>query len=117
MNRVVPKETGVLWILNKLTKGMLILLALAVIVALFVPLFRQSQRLTEEKFSLDQQIKQLETENRKLEAEAAALSRDPKAVERVAREKMGLAKPDERIYKFEQPKQGEILKSEIRNPK
>jgi cell division protein FtsL len=106
MNDVAPRESGIVWLLNKLTKGVLILLALAVVIAMFIPLFRQSQRLSEEKLHLDQQIKQLEAENKKLEAEAAALSRDPKAVERVAREKLGWAKPDERIYKFEQPKPG-----------
>jgi cell division protein FtsB len=34
-------------------------------------------------------------ENRKLEAELAALKSDPKAVEKIAREKLGLVKPGE----------------------
>ncbi len=97
-------ETGILWLLNKLTKGVLVLLALVLVVALFIPLFRQSQRLSEEKYNLEQQIKKLEAENKALQEEAAALSRDPKAVERVAREKMGWAKPDEKVYRFEQPR-------------
>jgi len=97
-------ESGILWLLNKLTKGVVILLALVLVVILFIPLFRQSQRLSEEKYNLEQQVKSLEAENKALQEHAAALSRDPKAVERVAREKMGWAKPDEKIYRFEQPK-------------
>src|ERR1043166_1888205 len=101
----MTKESGILWLLNKLTKGVVVLLALVIVVALFIPLFRQSQRLSEEKYNLEQEIKTLEAENKALEQEAAALSRDPKAVERVAREKLGWAKPEEKIYRFEQPKQ------------
>ena len=97
-------EGGILGLLGKLTKGVFVLLALVIVVALFIPLFRQSQRLSEEKYTLEQEIKTLELENKALEQEAAALSRDPKAVERVAREKMGWAKPEEKVYRFEQPK-------------
>ena len=98
-------EGGILGLLGKLTKGVFVLLALVIVVALFIPLFRQSQRLSEEKYTLEQEIKTLEAENKALEQEAAALSRDPKAVERVAREKMGWAKPEEKVYRFEQPRQ------------
>lgn len=98
-------QGGILWLLNKLTKGVFVLLALVIVVALFIPLFRQSQRLSEEKYQLEQEVKALEAENKALEEEAAALSRDPKSVERVAREKMGWARPEEKVYRFEQPKQ------------
>ena len=100
----MPNEGGILWLLNKLTKGVLLLLVLAIVVALFIPLFRQSQRLSEERANLEQQIRIIEAENKRLEAEALALSRDPQHVERVAREKMGWAKPEEKVYRFEQPK-------------
>ena len=88
---------GFLWLVNKLTKGVFVLLALALMVTLFIPLFRQSQRLSEEKFNLEQQIKVVETENKRLQEEAMALASDPRCVERVAREKMGWAKPDEKV--------------------
>jgi len=106
METVRPTEGGLLRFLNKLTKAVLVLLALVIVVALFIPLLRKSQRLAEQKYQIEQQIKQLEADNKRLEAEAAALSRDPKTVERVAREKMGWAKPDEKVYRFEPPKQG-----------
>jgi cell division protein FtsL len=100
-----PTEHGVLWLLSKLTRVALAVLVLVLVVTLFIPLFRKSQRLSEEKYNLEQQIQQHESENKRLETEAAALSRDPKAVERVAREKLGWARPDEKVYRFEPPKE------------
>lgn len=97
----MPTNGGLLSLLNKFTKGVILLVILAVVVTLFIPLFRESQGLRERKYDLEQQIKLLEAENKRLQEEATALSRDPKAVERVAREKMGWAKPNEKVYRFE----------------
>lgn len=100
----MSNEGGILWLLNKFTKGVLLLAALVIVVALFIPLFQKSQRLREERYDLERQIKTIEAENKRLEEEAAALSRDPKAIERVARERLGWARPEERVYRFETPK-------------
>lgn len=48
--------------------------------------------------TLQQQVKQLEEENQKLEQQIKGLKSDPKAVEKLAREQMKLAKPGEIIY-------------------
>ena len=97
----MPHEGGILWLLNKFTKGVILLVILAFVVAMFIPLFRQSQGLREQRYELEQEIKALEAENKRLQEEASALARDPRAVERVAREKMGWAKPEEKVYRFE----------------
>ena len=56
---------------------------------------RQEKKETE---SLRQQIRQLQYENEQLDKRVKALQSDPKAIERVAREQMRLARPGEVIY-------------------
>ncbi len=46
------------------------------------------------------QIGKINTENKSLTDQVNALKTDPKAIERIAREKMGLARPGEFIYKL-----------------
>ena len=47
---------------------------------------------------LQQQIQRLQQENLDLEKQIRALKSDPKAIERVAREQMRMARPGELIY-------------------
>ena len=56
---------------------------------------RKEQR---EVQTLRQQIQQLQQENDQLDKQVRALKSDPKAIERVAREQMHLARPGEIIY-------------------
>ena len=56
---------------------------------------RQEQK---EMESLRQRIQQLQQENEKLDRQIKALQSDPKAIERVAREQMHMARPGEIIY-------------------
>lgn len=46
------------------------------------------------------EIERLNLENRELEERVKALKTDPAAIERIAREEMGLAKPGELIFKL-----------------
>ncbi len=48
--------------------------------------------------ALEQQIEQLKQENRQLEEQVKALRTDPKAIEKVARDDMRMARPGEIIY-------------------
>jgi cell division protein FtsB len=56
---------------------------------------RQEKREIE---SLREQIRQLKDENAQLDKRIKALQSDPKAIERLAREGMGLARPGELIF-------------------
>ncbi len=58
---------------------------------------RRSQRETAE---IRQEIERLGEENRQLEERVKALKSDPAAIERIAREEMGLARPGEFIFKL-----------------
>jgi cell division protein FtsB len=48
--------------------------------------------------TLQRQIDELQQENSRLAAEILALRQDPRAVERIAREELGLAKPGETVF-------------------
>jgi len=91
------------------------LLALALLALLVHDIFgdhgllamRRSQKEVEK---LRQEIQQLNQDNARLAEEVKALKNDPKTIERIAREEMGLARPGELVFKLppkppEQPKQ------------
>lgn len=60
-----------------------------------------------------EQIGKLNNENKSLSNQVNSLKTDPKAIERIAREEMGLARPGEIIYKLpESAKPGDTHKSD-----
>ena len=56
------------------------------------------RRRREELQALEEQVRKLREENQKLEQQIKALKSDPKAIEKLAREQMKLARPGEIIY-------------------
>ncbi len=54
--------------------------------------------------SLQQQIHQLQKENQQLEHQVKGLKSDPKAIERLAREQMKMARPGEVIFTLPEKK-------------
>ncbi len=58
---------------------------------------RRSQK---EAAQVQQQIDQLNEENRELLGQVKSLKSDPAAIERIAREEMGLARPGEYIFRL-----------------
>ncbi|MFN7132259.1 MAG: FtsB family cell division protein [Myxococcales bacterium] len=58
-------------------------------------------RLRKEVDSLEQKNRELEQANAALRREIEALSGDPRAVERAAREDLGYVKPNEVVFSFE----------------
>jgi cell division protein FtsB len=63
------------------------------------------RRAQQEAARVQKQIDQINEENRRLQERVKALKTDPQAIERIAREEMGLARPGEYIFKI-QPKPG-----------
>lgn len=59
----------------------------------------QRFRLQAQKTEIEQKILEAEAENRKLQAESKALDGDKKAIEKVAREKYGMIREGETVYK------------------
>ncbi len=62
----------------------------------FIVMHRTQNEITQ----LTAQIHQLNEQNQLLSDEVNALQTDPRLIERIAREDMGLAKPDEFIFKM-----------------
>lgn len=68
---------------------------------------RRSQK---EAAAVRQEIEQINEENRQLQDKVKSLKTDPAAIEHIAREEMGLARPGEYIFKIP-PKAGDATAS------
>ena len=93
-----------LGIWSKLTKVVVGLVVLAVLLLMgmcYLPLIQQNERMRREIMRLDVQLQNEEAKSKQLKAEIDALRNDPKTVERLMREKLGYAKPDETVVRFE----------------
>ena len=62
--------------------------------------FIAMRRTQNEIKQIREQIGKLNSENKSLSSQVNSLKTDPKAIERIAREEMGLARPGEIIYKL-----------------
>lgn len=69
---------------------------------LFWPQFAQFEKLKKDDKRLRLRIEAEERKNVQLRKEEQSLRTDPEYVEKVAREKLGLIKPGEVIYKFDE---------------
>ena len=90
---------------DKLTRVVIGLCLLAGLVAIgvwYLPLIRQNEAMRKEVLRLDVEVAKEAETRRQLNASVDALNNDPKAVERLARESMGLAKPGETVIRFEE---------------
>lgn len=88
--------------LTRLVICLLLIAGLAGIGVWYLPLIRQNERMRKVVLELDHKVqKEVETK-KQLTAAIEALSNDPKAVERLAREKLGYAKPGETVIRFEE---------------
>ena len=95
-----------LGIWDKLTKALVFLVILSAMVAVavwYLPLIKQNERMRQEIFRLESEIIKEEELARRSKTSIEALRNDPKTVERFAREKLGLAKLDETVFRFEEP--------------
>ncbi len=68
--------------------------------------FLAMRRTQKEIGRLRQEITQVTAENRDLAVQVKALKSDPRMIERIAREEMGLARPGELIFRLPAPPPG-----------
>ena len=93
-----------LGIWSKLTQAVIALVTVALLILIgmtYVPLIHQNERMRREVLRLDTELQQQEAASRQLRADIDALRNDPATVTRLAREKLGYAKADETIIRFE----------------
>ncbi len=95
-----------LGIWGKLTRVAVFLLfigGLLLVAVWYLPLIRHNERMRKEILRLDGEIQKSEETAKQLKASIDALRNDPRAVERLAREKLGYAKVGETVIRFEEP--------------
>ena len=89
---------------DKLSKLILLLLLVALLVFAFLrylPLIRTNQNYRKELLASDARVAEQERLGRQLRASMDSLQNDPKAIERLAREKLGWARTNEMVIRFE----------------
>ena len=94
-----------LGIWGKLTRLMLVLFVLAVgmgVVAAYYPLLKQNERMRAVAYQLDLQVQQEEAQQKQLRCAIEAMTKDRDTIERLVREKLGYAKPGEKVIRFEE---------------
>lgn len=93
-----------LGIWSKLTQAVVALLVIAVVILIgltYVPLIHQNERMRREIFRLDAELQKQDDVSKQLRADIDALRNDPATVTRLAREKLGYAKTDETVIRFD----------------
>ncbi len=94
-----------LGIWDRLSRLIILLLIVAAVLGValwYLPLIQQNEHMRKEILMLENQIQQEQIKNRELSAEVESY-RDPRMVERLARERLNYAAPGETIIKFETP--------------
>lgn len=88
--------------LTRVVIFLLFVAGLLVLAVWYLPLIKHNERLRKEILRYDQQIQKQEETGKQLKAAIDSLRYDPKAVERLARETLGYAKPGETVIRFEE---------------
>ena len=95
-------DLGIIW--DRLTRMVIFLLFVAGLLGVavwYLPLIQQNQRYRQEILRLDTSIRQEEAISRQLHNSIDVLRRDPKAIERLARESLSYGKPGETVIRFD----------------
>jgi cell division protein FtsB len=98
----VNVDLGIWSKLTKLVVALLLVAGLMTLALWYLPLIRKNERLRKEIIRYDGEIKKQEIAAKQTR-DAIESMRDPKVVERLARERLGYARPDETVIVFEAP--------------
>jgi cell division protein FtsB len=99
----VNVDLGIWSRLTRLVIFLLILAGLLGVAVWYYPIIQQNERLRRHILLLDAQISKVQESNHQLQTAIDSLKRDPKAIERLARERLGYAKPGETVIRFWEP--------------
>ncbi len=94
-------DLGIWSKLTKLVVGLVVLAVLLLIGLCYLPVIKENERMRRQILRFQNQIEREEARSKELQAQVDALLHDPKTVERLTREKLGHAKPDEAVVRFE----------------
>ncbi len=96
-------DLGIWGKLTRLVVFLLFVAGLLVVALWYLPLIKQNERMRKRILELDTRIRKEQEIGKQLKGSVDALRYDPKAVERLARERLGYAKPGETVIRFEPP--------------
>lgn len=96
-------DLGIWSKLTKIVIGLVVLAVLLLIVMCYLPLIQENTRMRAQVLKLNDQLQAEQEKSAQLQSQIDALRNDPKTIERLAREKLGYAKPDETVIRFEAP--------------
>ena len=96
-------DLGIWSKLTKIVVGLVVIAVLLLIGMCYLPLVQENERMRAQIFKLDERLQKEEENSKQLQIQIDALRNDPKTVERLAREKLGYAKPNETVIRFETP--------------
>ena len=102
-SRAMKVETTIWDKMARVVGFLLFLAGLLGVAVWYLPLIKQNERMRKEILRLDAQIQKEEDTKKQLKTATDGLLHDPKTVERLAREKLGYAKPGETVIRFETP--------------
>ena len=91
---------------DKLSRVVVVLLFLAALLGVFfwyLPLIQQNQRYRKHIFELTVQYRDQERLAKQLKMAMESVQNDPRTLERLAREKLGWARTNETVIRFEAP--------------
>jgi cell division protein FtsB len=97
----VKVDLGIWSKLTKVVVGLVVLAVFLLIGMCYLPLIQENTRMRAEVLKLEQRLKTEQEKSEQLQSQIGALRNDPKTVERLAREKLGYARPDETVIRFE----------------
>ncbi|HEY5233815.1 MAG TPA: septum formation initiator family protein [Verrucomicrobiae bacterium] len=93
-----------LGIWSALTKVVVALVVVAVLLLIgmcYLPLIQENRRMRADNLKLERELETETEKSSRLQSQIDALKNDPKTVERLTREKLGYARPDETVVRFE----------------
>ncbi len=94
-------NTGI-W--DKVTQTILIITVLVMlggVAVWYLPLIQQNKRMRQEMIGLDHEIARQAQIAERAKIEIEAIQTDPQTIERLARERLGYAKPGETVIRFQ----------------
>lgn len=87
--------------LNRLLPWLIGLAVLGLVLARYLPQIHKNEDMRRQLQQKIAEVQKLEAEVSRLRMENNALARDPRTIERTAREQLSLARPDERVVTFQ----------------
>jgi cell division protein FtsB len=94
-------DLGIWSKLTKIVVGLVVLAILLLIGMCYLPLIRQNEQFQRENLRLQRELEKESEKSKQLQSQIDALRNDPKTIERLTREKLGYARPDETVVRFE----------------